>query len=101
MSSPDLADYAAKISFFDHQTADLADTERRFTLSPDDFKLLNPNTRTCPVFRSRRDADLTKDIYTRVPVLIAAGPLEGNPWGVQFERMIDLTNDEALFRSAE
>ena len=68
-----------------------------------DIRLLNPNTRTCPIFRTRRDAEITKAIYRRVPVLIDAnreGPT-GNPWGIQFKRMFDQTNDAELFREAD
>jgi hypothetical protein len=90
---------AAEFVFFAHGTADLAEAERRFTLSADDFALLNPNTRTCPVFRTRRDAELTKAIYRRVPVLIDHGPPERNPWGVSFQRMFDMSNDSGLFRT--
>ena len=89
----------AEFAFFCHQAGDLDDADRRFTLSPDDLVLLNPNTRTCPVFRSRRDAEITKGIYERVPVLIRDGDPEGNPWGVQFRRLFDMTNDSGLFRS--
>ena len=48
----------------------LADPRRHFQLTPEEFSLLNPNTRTCPVFRSQMDAELTKKIYRNVPVLI-------------------------------
>ena len=60
---------AAEFVFFAHRVEDLRDSERRFTLSADDITLLNPNSRTCPIFRSQRDAELTKSIYRRVPVL--------------------------------
>ncbi|HSH61704.1 MAG TPA: hypothetical protein VK988_19060, partial [Acidimicrobiales bacterium] len=90
---------AAEFVFFAHDTADLAEDERRFTLSADDFALLNPNTRTCPVFRTRRDAELTKAIYRRVPVLIEHGPPERNPWGVQLSTMFHMSNDSGLFRT--
>jgi len=63
---------------------------------------LNPNTRTCPIFRSRRDAELTKAVYRRVPVLIDKNRKQGgNPWGIRFVRMFDQTNDAELFRTAE
>jgi hypothetical protein len=39
-------------------------------LTPDEFRLINPNTLTCPVFRSERDAELTKKLYRAAPVLI-------------------------------
>jgi len=73
---------------------------RTFSLSPEDFRLLNPNTRTCPVFRTRQDAELTKAIYRRVPVLWRESP-EENPWGVRFLRMLDMASDSALFRKRE
>ena len=41
----------------------LKDRNRRFVLTSRDFALINPNTRTCPVFRSQADAELTKKIY--------------------------------------
>ena len=92
---------ASEFVFFAHQTADLADADRRFTLTPADFKLLNPNTRTCPVFRSRRDAELTKAVYQRVPVLVEEGPPERNPWGIRFSTMLHMTNDSHLFRTSD
>ena len=56
--------------FYLRRTDQIADDRRFFNLSEDDFKLLSPNTRTCPVFRSKAYAELTKAIYRRVPVLI-------------------------------
>ncbi|OZB57166.1 MAG: restriction endonuclease [Halothiobacillus sp. 14-56-357] len=79
---------------------DLNDHRRIFSLGPADFALINPNTLTCPVFRARRDAELTRKIYQQVPVLIreARGTLaEKNPWGISFMRMFDMSNDSHLF----
>jgi len=59
---------------------------------------LNPNTRTCPVFRSRRDAGLTQAIYRSVPVLLKEGPPEENPWGITMRRMFDMDNHHGQFR---
>src|SRR6185295_1501088 len=59
----------ADFVFFARRTDDLREDDRHFTLTAEDLMLLNPNTRTCPVFRSKRDAELTKAIYRRVPVL--------------------------------
>ena len=89
--------------FFAHAVEELYDPERRFTLSPNDIALLNPNTRTCPIFRSRKDAELTKAIYRRVPVLsreASDGDPEENPWGIRFRQgMFNMTSDSGLFRS--
>ena len=69
----------ADFVFFAAQTSQLADPRRRFTLTPEEFRLINPNTLTCPVFRSERDAELTKKLYRAAPVLIDEGPELGNP----------------------
>ncbi len=60
----------ADLVFFARDVSELADPLRRFSLSAAYFRLLNPNTGTCPTFRSRADAELTKLIYRNVPVLI-------------------------------
>lgn len=78
----------------------LSDPRRRFTLTPEEFRLINPNTLTCPVFRSERDAALTKKLYRNAPVLIAEGQSERNPWGISFMRMLDMSNDSHLFKDS-
>ncbi|WP_327379558.1 Eco57I restriction-modification methylase domain-containing protein [Streptomyces sp. NBC_01212] len=70
-----------------------------YLLTAEDILAMNPNTGTCPVFRSSRDAEITLGIYRRVPVLIdetkATG---GNPWGISFMTMFHMSNDSHLFR---
>lgn len=93
---------AAQFVFFAHTVEECDDPKRRVVLSGDDIKLLNPNTRTCPIFRSRRDAEITRDIYKRIPVLVdhgRKGPT-GNPWGIKFSTMFHQTNDAELFHEA-
>lgn len=94
----------AHFAFFLTHPDQLNDTERRFALTPSDFARINPNTLTCPVFRSRMDAELTKKIYERVPVLIQEG--EGkkpavNPWGISFSAMFHMSNDSHLFKNSQ
>lgn len=96
---------AAEFVCFATRVEQLADGDRRFRLTPDEFRLINPNTRTCPVFRSQRDAELTKKLYRAAPVLIAEGQPDetgrvgpdANPWGISFQRMLDMSNDSGLF----
>ena len=80
---------------------DLAIPERQIELTPEDIIRINPNTRTCPVFKTRRDADITRAIYRRVPVLLleARGndEPEVNPWRISLLRMFDTSNDSNLF----
>lgn len=88
----------ANFSFFLTQPKQIEDEARVFQLSPQDIALINPNTLTCPVFRSRTDAELTKKIYQRVPVL-ENEKTDSNPWGISFMRMFDMSNDSGLFKN--
>jgi len=90
---------AASFAFFLHDPALIGVSE--FSLTPEEITLLNPNTGTCPVFRTRRDAEITLGIYRRIPVLIREGDPNGNPWGIAFTRMFDMSNDSGLFRTRE
>jgi len=93
---------AARFVFFAHHMRQLQEKNRQVSLSSDDFKRLNPNTLSCPVFRTRRDAEITKAIYRRVPILVDRTRKEGgNPWGIKFVRMFDQTNDAELFKTPE
>jgi hypothetical protein len=91
----------ADFVFFARRVAHLGDAHRHFALTADDIRLLNPNTGTCPTFRSERDAEITKGIYSRVPVLIREGPPAENRWGITFLRMFDMATDANLFRVRE
>jgi hypothetical protein len=87
----------AKFSFRNRDIGELRDPNRTFYLSPEEIFLVNPVTKTCPVFRSRRDAEITLRIYRRVPVLLREDESAGNPWGISFMRMFDMANDSHLF----
>jgi hypothetical protein len=59
--------------------------------------LINPNTLTCPIFRSERDAEITKKLYRAAPVLMDENKPDGNPWGISFMTMFHMSNDSHLF----
>lgn len=99
LTGPGSPESAARFGFFLHDPAELADTEKTFSLSPQEIALLNPNTGTCPVFRTRRDAEITLSIYRRIPVLFnESDKANGNPWGISFTTMYHMSNDSRLFR---
>jgi hypothetical protein len=89
---------APAFAFFATRADHLRDPRRLFSLTPQDIARINPNTRTLPVFRTRQDADLTRAIYERVPVLVNERTGE-NPWDVRFLRMFDMSNDSHLFHT--
>lgn len=92
----------ALLQFFAYGVEDLSEEKRRFTLSPEEFTLLNPNTMTCPVFRSQADAELTKKFYRRAGVFIREArddQPEVNPWGINFMLMFMMNTASHLFRT--
>lgn len=100
LSASDIGNKKATFGFFLTNTNHLQDKLRIFNLSKDDFLRLNPNTKTCPVFRTSIDAQLTTKIYQRVPVLINEQTDE-NTWGVRFSTMFHMSNDSHLFRTKQ
>jgi hypothetical protein len=90
----------AALVFFAESASDTRNPERTFGLSASEFATLNPNTHTCPTFRSRRDADINLAIYAANGILWRdANGNRGNPWGLKFLRMLDMANDSADFRT--
>ncbi len=94
----------AEFAFFLDQAEQLKEPERRFTLSADDFSLFNPNTRTCPIFRTRRDMEIARKMYRRSGVFwreASGSQPEENPWSVSFQSMFHMSNDSGLFRTQQ
>jgi hypothetical protein len=88
-------DSGAEFVFFATRADHIKQHERRFSLTASDIALLNPATRTCPIFRSQRDATIIKEIYRRVPVLTNSG------WEVTTTRLLNSADDSAGFLTTE
>ena len=88
----------ATFAFFATRAEHLRDPRRVFGLTAAEIARINPNTRTLPVFRTRQDADLTRAIYRRVPILVNEKTGE-NPWGIRFKLMFMMNTDSHLFRT--
>lgn len=88
-----------RCGFFLHTVEEASAPERVIYLEQDDLARLNPNTLTLPVLRRQRDADIIARVYRHLPILErdAADGAQA-PWGVDFVRMFDMTNDSAAFR---
>ena len=90
-----------RCAFFLHDSNTIEDPERCFALDPADFNRVNPNTGTAPVFRTRRDAEITRRIYEQQSVLVdRSGGGERRAWPVRYHTMFHMTNDSHLFRTA-
>ena len=76
-------------AFFLPDTATIENQDRCFPLAPADFARVNPNTGTAPVFRTRRDAEITRGIYERHPVIVdhSTGQ-ERRTWPVRYHTYV-------------
>ena len=100
VASPRPVSNPAKCAFYLHSVSEIEDQERCFPLSAADFARVNPNTGTAPIFRSRRDAELTNAVYDRLPVLVNRSTGEEvKAWPVKYGRTFHMTNDSGLFRT--
>jgi hypothetical protein len=98
----------SRCAFYLHRIDELDDPQRTLTLSAADFVRVNPNTGAAPIFRSRRDADITLALYEKHPVLVRHGELseslgqlpDQKVWPVKYSAMFHMTNDSQLFLKA-
>ena len=100
VASPSRLSGASRCAFFLQDVSERDDPERCFPLTAESFARVNPNTGTAPIFRTRRDADLTAAIYGRLPVLVdRSSGEEVKAWSVKYSTMFHMTNDSGLFRT--
>ncbi len=97
-------DHSVDMVFFARQASWLAEADRHVSLAAADFVALNPNTHTCPTFRWRRDAEINKAIYRRVPVLVLDATKSSgngsNAWSIDARtRLWHMAEDAEHFRT--
>jgi hypothetical protein len=86
--------------FQGRNVSDLGEADRRIPLNAADFKLVNPNTGTCPIFRTRSDAELARRIYRSIPVVMDESMGDkGDPWRFVGMLMFMMNTDSARFRN--
>jgi hypothetical protein len=100
ITSPKRTFAAAHCAFFLQDVSELADSDRCFPLTAADFARVNPNTGTAPIFRTRRDKEITTRLYANAQVLVdRSGDSEIKAWPVKYATMFHMTNDSGLFRT--
>lgn len=85
-----------EFAFFALEVEHIDDPVRRFSLSPDEIALFNPNSLTVPIFRTRVDCELARNVYIRVPIL-ASDRQHSSPWLVVLSTMLHSSSDAGLF----
>ena len=88
----------ARFAFFLSLAESVHDTALVIELSAEDIQQLNPNTKTCPIFRDPHDARITLSVHRRMPVLIndSLPEHEGNPWRLTIRRVFDMNRQDSL-----
>lgn len=89
---------SASFGFFIRDLAEVDNPERVFPITVDEINRINPNSGTAPIFRSRRDKEITSGIYARLPVLV--DHQHGAAlWAVRYATMLHMANDSGRFRT--
>lgn len=81
-----------------NSVGELEKSDRQLHFTADDFKMLNPVTKTAPVFENSRDAKLTIDVYRNNP-LLGATQSDELLWPIKFHQMLNRSSDEKKFRT--
>ncbi|MFP9192771.1 Eco57I restriction-modification methylase domain-containing protein [Natrialbaceae archaeon A-CW1-1] len=85
-----------EFSFFNWTLEELREEDSKYRLSSSDIQKINPNSKNCPVFKTKRDRDVTLKLYSEHPILVNDIE-EKNHWGISYHRMFDMANDSDLF----
>lgn len=69
---------------------------RHFTLSYNEIEIINPESKTLPVFNSKIDSELVMKIHEQNPPLFYSNE-KYHGWNLDFVRLFDMANDSHLF----
>nr|WP_318567484.1 hypothetical protein [Salinigranum marinum] len=90
-----------ELSFYLHTTQELGEEASKINMTREEIVALNPNTKTCPIFRNKDEAETTVKIYGNVGSFIDQTAEEENPWGVETQRMFHQSDDSGLFKTKD
>ncbi|MFC7116725.1 hypothetical protein ACFQH2_19710 [Natronoarchaeum sp. GCM10025703] len=92
---------SAEFAFYLTELEQLQNKSRIFELTPREIETINPNTKTCPIFTNRKDAELTLKIHNNSDILINESEEIHSPWDVDISYMYHMSSDSGLFNSKE
>jgi hypothetical protein len=93
---------AIDCAYFLQGTSDSDVAAQASEMTPAEFGVVNPNTGTAPVFRTKKDADLTRGLYREFPILVDRRRVhQPKQWPATYFRAFDMANDSNKFRTAE
>jgi len=74
---------------------------RIYHLAPDDVMRINPNTLTCPTFKTEKDASLIQRIYAKIPILVDESDKIQNAWAANFFTVFHMSGASDKFQTLE
>lgn len=81
------------------QPSEIADPEKRYALTIDEIRAINPNTLNLPAFRWSRDAKVTAAIHIAAPILIEkdGNTVTANPWKASMATLFHMSGASEHF----
>ena len=81
------------------QPAEIADPEKRFALTVDEIRAINPNTLNLPTFRWTKDAKVTAAIHMAAPILIEkdGNTVVSSPWKASMATLFHMSGASEKF----
>lgn len=81
------------------QPSEIADPERRYALTIDEIRSINPNTLNLPAFRWSEDAKVTAAIHMAAPILIEkdGNTVTSNPWKASMATLFHMSGASEHF----
>jgi hypothetical protein len=81
------------------QPSEIADPEKRYALTIDEIRAINPNTLNLPAFRWSKDAKVTASIHMAAPILIEkdGNTVTANPWNVTLKTLFHMSGASEHF----
>lgn len=99
-SGSELEKHTASFGFYLSAFDQIKDEKRVFKLSKKQIENLNPNSKTCPIFRSSVDAKINAKIYANNKVLKNYS-LKDQVVPFEIGSMFHMSNDSNLFKTKE
>jgi hypothetical protein len=84
------------LSFYARRALQALEPDRCFALRPEEIQAINPNSKTCPIFRSARDGTINGAVYANNPVLKPEGGQD--LWDVSLLQLFHMSSDSELFK---
>ena len=81
------------------QPSEIADPKKRYALTIEEIKAINPNTLNLPAFRWSNDAKVTASIHTAAPIFVNkdGDSILSNPWDVSMFTLFHMSGASEKF----